>query len=275
MQRIEIAEPVMQRETFDRLRDLVHRRSGISLGEGKESLVRARVSKRMRTLGLTDYAAYLARVEEDRGGEELIELLDVISTNVTSFFREERHFHLLSTLVHNRLAQGQRRLRYWSAACSSGEEPYTMAMTLREAVGGEDVDLRILATDLSTRVLARAREGAYGPKEVDRIPPRLLQRYFQRNSDGSVHRAGTDLRSTVSFSRLNLTEIPYPMNGPFDGIFCRNVMIYFDRPGRERVVAEMARLLRPGGHLFVGHAESLAGSSAGLRSVEPSVYVKP
>ena len=176
MQRLELVEPVMRRETFDRLRELVYRRSGITLGEGKESLVRARVSKRMRTLGLHDYAAYLARVEEDLAGNELIELLDVISTNVTSFFREDQHFRLLSTLLARRLDEGQRRFRLWSAACSTGEEPYTMAITAREASGAEAVDLRILATDLSTKVLGRAIEGIYAPKDVAPVPPRLLER---------------------------------------------------------------------------------------------------
>lgn len=269
---LEQAPTGMTRETFDRVREIIHRRSGIALGDSKEVLVRARLAKRMRTLGLTDYGQYLARVEADATGEELVQLLDVVSTNVTSFFREEAHFRILTDAVRRRIAEGQKRIRLWSAACSSGQEPYTMAMTCLDAAGS-DADLRILATDLSTRVLDRAKKGAYDAQEIAPVPAALRDRYF--HEEAGTWKAGALLRSMVSFARMNLVSIPYPMAGPFDAIFCRNVMIYFDVDGRRRVVTELMRLLRPGGLLFVGHAESLADSGLGLRSSGPSVYVKP
>jgi len=265
----------MSRKTFARFRTLIYQLSGIALGEGKEGLVRARVSKRMRALGLVDYDAYLEQLMADVTGDEIIELLDVISTNVTSFFREESHFALLSQLGKQWASEKRSRLRLWSAACSTGEEPYTMAMTLLAASEGTATDLKILATDLSTRALDAARAGLYGPDKTACIPRELRARYFERDAKRpAVLRAGAELRRTVSFARLNLAEIPFPMSGPFDVVFCRNVMIYFDAEVRRRLLSQIQQLLRPGGYLFVGHSESLSGMTAGLRTVQASVYVK-
>jgi chemotaxis protein methyltransferase CheR len=263
----------MSRSTFIRFRSLIYRLSGIALGDGKEGLVRARVSKRMRALRIDDYDAYFDHLMADASGDEIIHLLDVISTNVTSFFREESHFQLLDRTARRWDAEGRRRIRLWSAACSTGEEPYTMAMTLLEAFGARRVDLRILATDLSTRALDRAREAVYPAEKLAAVPRDLRARYFDGRIP-SIFRAGGELRRSVALARLNLAEVPFPMSGPFDAVFCRNVMIYFDAAVRRRLVSEIHRLLRPGGLLFVGHSESLTGIAGGFKNVEASVYAK-
>jgi chemotaxis protein methyltransferase CheR len=265
----------MSPATFRRFRSLIYRLSGIALGESKEGLVRSRVSKRMRSLGLQDYDDYLEHLMADSSGEEIIHLLDVISTNVTSFFREESHFPMLSQAVRSWTSENRSRLRFWSAACSTGEEPYSMGMTALESLEGRPVDLKILATDLSTRALERARAGVYSLERTEGVPLDLRSRYFQRESKGApAQRVRAALRTTVSFARLNLAEVPFPMSGPFDVVFCRNVMIYFDAEVRRRLLREIHRLLRPGGMLFVGHSESLTGMTTGFKALVASVYVK-
>jgi chemotaxis protein methyltransferase CheR len=265
----------MSRSTFGRFRSLIYRLSGIALGESKEGLVRSRIGKRMRALGLQDYDEYLELLMADPSGDEIIHLLDVISTNVTSFFREESHFQMLADAARCWNLENRGRLRLWSAACSTGEEAYSMAMTVLDALDGRSVDLKILATDLSTRALERARAGAYSLERAAAVPLELRSRYLQRESKGApLLRIRPSLRPHVSFARLNLAEVPFPMSGPFDAVFCRNVMIYFDAEVRRRLLKEIHRLLRPGGWLFVGHSESLTGLTAGFKAVVASVYVK-
>jgi chemotaxis protein methyltransferase CheR len=256
----------------------VYQSSGISLNDTKEALVSARVAKRMRALGMSDYGAYLQRVEEDRDGTEIVHLIDAISTNVTSFFREPAHFELLSSLVTRWADEGQKRFRFWSAASSTGEEPYTMAMTLLEAARGRSpLDMRILATDISTTVLQKCREGAYSADKLNGVPPQYRERYFDLRKDprGSPAYVAKDcMKNLLSFQRLNLSQPPFPMRGPLDVVFCRNVMIYFDNSVRMKLLEEIHRLLKPGGYLMVGHAESLTGMMSNLKVFRPSVYVK-
>jgi len=206
-----------------------------------------------------------------------VRFLDAISTNFTKFFREPDHFDTLVQAVQAARQAGQRKFRFWSAASSSGEEPYTMAMVLDPLLEG--CDWRILATDISTRVLARAVEGVYGAEEIDGIPPTLLQRYLDRlpadGDDGVRWAVSPRLKQRISYHRLNLSVRPFPMRGPLDAIFCRNVMIYFDRPMRAAVVGEFERLLRPGQLLFVGHSETLNGVASRFRAERPSVYRLP
>jgi chemotaxis protein methyltransferase CheR len=261
---------------FNRFRKIVYEKSGISLGPGKTALVSARVSKRMRALNIEEPRAYLRYLMNDTSGDELVQLLDVISTNVTSFFREPDHFEFLAEIVQDWLRGGLRSLRIWSAAASTGEEPYSIAMTLLEQSAAADVDLRILATDISTRVLRASREGRYEMAQVEAVPQALRAKYFDRlNENGSVvFSARVNLKSLITFRRLNLSRPPFAMKGPFDVIFCRNVMIYFDDSVRQRLVDEMHRLLRNGGFLLVGHSESLVGISSDFRMVKPAVYVK-
>ncbi|MFP4501511.1 MAG: CheR family methyltransferase [Candidatus Hydrogenedentota bacterium] len=266
----------MEQATFEEYRALIYQKSGIALASGKEALVSSRVAKRMRQLLMDDHRAYLRYLKEDTTGEEIIHLLDAISTNVTSFYRESAHFEILASLLAEWHREGQRRFRIWCAAASSGEEPYTIAMTLLEALGGNGVDMRILATDISTRALASAMEGVYGEERVKAIPKPLLSRYFDKGGarDAISYSARQPLRNLLLFRRLNLSEPPFPMRGPLDVVFCRNVMIYFDNRVRGRLLDEAYRLLKPGGYLFVGHAESLTGMVSSFKLVRPSVYRK-
>lgn len=273
---VEMSAVVLDRNTFEKIRDIVYARSGIVLKDDKATLVAGRLGRRLRELGIANPRDYLDYLESDRSGSELTHLLDAMSTNVTFFFREPDHFEFISQL-HTRWAKaGQRRFRYWCAASSSGEEPYTLAMTLH-ALGGGGQDLRILATDISTAILERAISGAYEEKAVGDIPPQLLARYFQREQAGNETRyvVGDDLRRLLTFRHLNLTHLPFKLRGPLDLIMCRNVMIYFDQELRSRLVGEFARLLKPGGCLIISHSESLVGIESELKMVRPSLYIKP
>ena len=266
----------MEKRTFEKFRQIVYEKSGISLGERKEALVSARVGKRMRALGIDDHRKYLRHVINDDTGVEIVHLLDAISTNVTSFFRESTHFDFLSDAISQWLADGQRRFRVWSAACSTGEEPFTLAMTLKECINGQNVDLRILATDISTRALDRCREATYAKEKLKDVPPLLRERYFEREEkeEGTFYNVKKPLKDIIVFKRLNLSTPPFPMHGPFDVIFCRNVMIYFDNYVRTNLLTDIYRLLKPGGYLMVGHAESLTGMVSEFKSVRPSVYIR-
>jgi len=266
----------LDRDTFERIRDIVYARAGIVLKDDKATLVAGRLGRRLRELGLATPREYLAFLERDASGAELTHLLDAMSTNVTFFFREPDHFDFVSQLHGRWAAAGQRRFRYWCAAASSGEEPYTLAMTLH-ALGGGDLDLRILATDISTAILERAIAGEYPEKAVTEIPRQLLARYFTREDrpSGAHYVVGDDLRRLLTFRHLNLTHLPFKLSGPLDLIMCRNVMIYFDHELRSRLVNEFTRLLKPGGCLIISHSESLVGIESNLKMVRPSLYIKP
>jgi chemotaxis protein methyltransferase CheR len=268
---------IVQQQTFDEFRRIVYTASGIALGPSKDALVSARVGKRMRALGIRDYESYLRCVSEDRSGDEVGHLVDVISTNVTSFFREDEHFTFMAEALTAWIAEGRERFRFWSAACATGEEPYSLAMTLLEAAGDRrDLDMRILATDISSRALRKAMPGVYEEPKTRSVPADLLGRHFvRRHRDGQTVRAvAPHVKCLVTFRRHNLSAPPYPIRGPLDAVFLRNVMIYFDQPVRIALLTEVHRLLRPGGYLIVGHAESLAGLGIGFSQVKPSIYTK-
>lgn len=267
----------MDSKLFKQFCSIAYDKAGIYLKPGKESLVAARVAKRQRALGIQSPQDYLALLERDDAGEELVHFLDAISTNFTSFFREADHFDLLADKVAEWVSTGQSRLRIWSAASSTGEEPYSIVITALEAIGKQRVDFKLLATDISTQVLMKARAGRYADERVRSIHRQWIARYFRRvdpGPDGAGYEVRPEFRSYVVFKRLNLSTPPYPMNGPLDVIFCRNVMMYFDNAVRQRLVAEAERLLRPGGIFFTGHAETLTGISTTLSALRPSVYVK-
>lgn len=262
--------------TLERIRELVYNRSGIKLDNSKESLIRSRIGKRMRMLGLSSHKEYLETVIKDNNEEEIVHLLDAISTNVTSFFRGIDHFNFLSSLMKEWTSDGQRKFRIWSAACSSGEEPYSMAMTILDTAS-TSIDIKILATDISTKVLQKAQDGIYEPEKVETIPKELKEKYLEKKigeSRNVIYQIKRVLKDIIIFRRLNLSEIPFPMHGPLDVVFCRNVMIYFDSNTRQRLIKEIYRLLKPKGYLFVGHAESLIGSNSGFKVTRPSVYIK-
>jgi chemotaxis protein methyltransferase CheR len=264
---------------YEFIRQLVYDRSRINLGHDKVELVSSRLRKRLRTLNFKDFSPYLDLLRSRAGEEELTDLLDVISTNVTDFFREPAHFQFLETIA---LPEWQRakdrkpgdRFRVWSAACSSGEEPYTLAITLAEyASANPGFDWEITASDLSTRMLDRASEAVYRLERIQLPRPEWLRRYFQRGTgkfEGHA-RVKNELREKVTFAHQNLME-PYPFSQKFDVIFCRNVMIYFDRNTQETLVPRLRSQLGPHGYLFVGHSESLIGVDKALKIVRPSIY---
>lgn len=267
----------MDTKIFNKIRELVYDKCGIALGEGKEALVSARIGKRMRVLGIEDYENYLKYLENDRSGNEFIYMIDAISTNVTSFFREEKHFQLLTELMQKWLKEGNTKFRIWSAASSTGEEPYSIAMTLCEVLQHYRAEAKILATDISTKVLKLCLDGSYSEEKIKSVPDSFRHKYFteEKTDEKKYYTASNKLKSMITFSRLNLSKPPFPMKGPFDIIFIRNVMIYFDNIVRKNLLSEALRLLKPGGYLFVGHAESLTGiMMGGLKSVQPAVYFK-
>ncbi len=270
----------MEPQLFQRFAALAYEKAGISIRPGKEALVAARVAKRQRALSIADPQAYLAYLEQDATGEELTRFLDVISTHFTSFFREPDHFALLGEEVARLIAAGQRRVRLWSAASSTGEEPYTMAMSALEVPGADALDLRILATDISLATLREAQAGVYSAERVAPVPAPLRARWFTRRAEAAA--GGSDqfdvrdaLRSRVLFRPLNLAKPPFPMTGPLDVVFCRNVLIYFDRATRQRLVSAIEELLRPGGLLCIGHTETLSGIRTELAIERPSVFRRP
>lgn len=267
----------LDKKIFNQIRKLVYDQSGINLGEEKEALVRARLTKRMRALAMDNANDYFKMVEEDKSGRELIALLDVISTNVTYFFREDDHFCFLKDIFQKWEAEGQHKFRLWSAACSSGEEPYTIAMTLAETINLSATDTKILATDISTNVLGMAQDGIYSEQKLDKVPRHLRTKYFDkaRGSSNGMYQVSADIRKLITFARLNLSADTYPLKGPLDMVMIRNVMIYFDNHIRQRVVDNITRLIKPGGYLIIGHSESLNGLSVPqYRMIKPSVYQK-
>lgn len=264
-------------EEFSRYQTLVYQQTGISLSDQKQALVVARLSKRLRELSLPTFQAYFDYVVNDTDQDELTRLLDLISTNKTEFFREPVHFQFLKEHILPHL-QDSRCVRIWSAACSSGEEPYTIAMTLYDAVPDPaQWNFKILASDISTRMLAKAGNGIYEEEMVAHLPKGVLRRHFLRGKGDNLGRfkIKPHLSGMVVHRRINLMEDSYPIRAPLDSIFCRNVLIYFDRPTQARLVAKFDRYLKPGGYLFIGHSESLQWITHPFTCVAPTIYQKP
>ncbi len=263
----------MTPSVFEGLRSIAHERAGFSVRPGKEALVTARLAKRIRGLGLRDEREYL-RYLRSAPAAEVTAFLDAIATNVTSFFREPEHLAALARHVDERVADGARRIRVWSAACSTGEEPLSMAMVLEDVLGATSmVDWMILATDLSTTALDHLRRARYSAEDAAKIPETARLRHMVRVDGGFEPRPHITRRLTAT--RLNLAKAPYPIAGPLDAVFCRNAMIYLSPETKQRVVREVERVLRPGGIFAIGHSETLHGLDTTLRYVQPSLYVKP
>jgi chemotaxis protein methyltransferase CheR len=272
----------LTRREYELFRDLIYQQSGINLGEQKMQLVRARLGKRLRSGGFRSYREYYEFVRSDTTGRELTHLIDAISTNTTHLFREQRHFDFLATMVKSwavsESASRRMPIRIWSAGCSSGEEPYSIAMTMADLAGRcPSLQFKILATDISTQMLDRAVRGTYPPDRLASVPPEFKRRFFDRvKEDGeTAMRVRPGIQGLIHFARFNLMSEQYPFRNGFDFIFCRNVMIYFDRPTQEKLVASFTRVLRAGGYLLIGHSESLNNTSHALRYVMPTVYEKP
>ncbi len=266
----------LSKKQFDHISRLMYTTSGVNLHFGKEELVKARLAKRLRTLGIVSFDEYIRYVESERGGSEMLVMVDSLTTNKTSFFRESQHFDYLRESVLPGLVGRGGSLRFWCAGCSSGEEPYTLAMVLREEIPDIDRrDVRILATDISSQVLEKAKNGVYTQDNLADVPKHLAAKYFEvaRSDSAELAMARTNIKQMIRFARLNLME-SWPMKGPFNAIFCRNVMIYFDKPTQQTLVNRYYDLLEPGGHLFVGHSESLTATAHQFKYVRPAVYVR-
>jgi chemotaxis protein methyltransferase CheR len=268
-------------EEFSLFQKLIYREAGIHLGPHKKALLISRLARRVRQLGAHSFGAYYRMVVDDRGGE-MVSMLDAICTNETQFFREPRQFEYLERTIvpawRAAAAAGSRAksIRVWSAACSTGEEPYSIAMLLR-ACFEDDPEWRIeiVATDLSTKVLQRAREGVWPIERAGGIPQPLLRSFMlrgQRTQEGWM-KAKPELRDMIRFARVNLNDDVNPVTGPFDLIFCRNVLIYFDESSKARVIERLLARLAPDGHIFLGHSESLSRWTDRVRSVGPTIYI--
>jgi chemotaxis protein methyltransferase CheR len=260
---------------------LIHRETGIFLPEAKKALVVSRLSRRLRTLGLPTFRSYFDVVESDRDGEKTV-MMDSICTNETRFFREPRQFEFLETSVlpewKARAEAGlmPKRIRVWSAACSTGEEPYSLAMLLRTHFPANDYAIEILASDLSTKVLAAAKEGVWPFQRAPESPTPYLRAYMLRGvraEEGKI-RAQANIRDLIRFQRINLNEERYPVDGPIDLIFCRTVLIYFNRETKAAVIDRLAAHLSPQGLLFLGHSETLHAGVHALKHVGPTAYAR-
>ncbi|WP_291843536.1 protein-glutamate O-methyltransferase CheR [Maricaulis sp.] len=268
----------MRDSDFRTIADAIYTHAGIVIGDHKRELVYSRMARRLRQLGLANFETYLGRFDGPHGAEERDHLINALTTNHTHFFRESHHFeHVRDIAVKHWQARaaktGDRRIRIWSAGCSSGEEPYSLAATLAEALGqGGGWDWRILATDIDTNVLAHAKRGEYPVGAVRDVPKTLQRNHFQPSArDGAMVRASAAIRSRITFNRLNLHG-DWPMKGQFDLIFCRNVTIYFDGPTKNRLVKRFTESLKPDGWLYLGHSESVLGGTAGLHPVGRTIY---
>ncbi|MBN1930362.1 MAG: protein-glutamate O-methyltransferase [Desulfobacterales bacterium] len=264
---------------FTSFRELVYQKCGIHLHNGKKELVRARLGKRLRQTEFKSFKQYYKFLIHNDTGEELIEMLNAISTNQTSFFRESGHFDFLTKecLPSYHKIGNLSDLKIWSAGCSSGEEPYSIAICLLEQLEiNAPWKIKILSTDISTRVLETARSGIYHQSRIDNIPKYILKKYFQcgRGKWEKYFRLKSVIRNIVEFERLNLME-PFIFKVKFNIIFCRNVMIYFDKITQQSLISKFFDSLAEGGYLFIGHSESLMGIKHDFQYVKPTVYLKP
>ena len=258
---------------FAKFQELIHSASGICLGDNKIPLLSARIAKRMRCLGIAEYDRYFDLVTKDGSQQELTELLNAISTNVTHFFRESHHFQTLANMVKN--GGAGRNFKIWCAAAATGEEPYSIAFTLRENLPPRS-NFKILASDISTKALSIAKQGIYRAEVVNKLNPDLVRSNFQISIGGGdkVFRVNSGVRERIEYRRINLAKPSYPVGGNLDFIFCRNVMIYFDDHLRRQMLHQFGKLLKPGGHLFVGTSESIFGKNPIFKNCGPSVYQK-
>lgn len=266
---------VLLESDFLNISRLAHDHFGLDLSGGKQGMVAARLGRRVRELGLGSFREYYNHVVADASGSALERMVNDLTTNHTSFFREMQHFDLLRAVVLPQIRH-RRRIEMWSAACSSGEEPYTIAMVLADALGVRAMtDVRVLATDISTRVLEKARRGVYAEERFRDVPHDLMQRHLLRaaNGDGVSYLIKRELRTLVEFRRMNLME-SFSGLGSFSVIFCRNVMIYFDRETQEDLVNRLTAHLEPGGYLLIGHSENLNAISHGLEYIRPATFRK-
>lgn len=257
---------------FARIRELIYQRAGIVLAEHKREMVYSRLAKRLRHHGMTRFSDYLARLERQPDAREWEAFTNALTTNLTAFFRESHHFPLLASHVQG--ATGP--VRVWSAAASTGEEPYSIAMTLTEALGSRASQAEVVATDIDTEALEKARAGVYSMEQIHKLDEARIKRFFQRGRGRheGLARVRPELKAMIDFQSLNLLAPSWSIKGPFDAIFCRNVMIYFDKDTQARILERFAPLLKPDGLLFAGHSENFSYTTDAFRLRGQTVYVR-
>ena len=256
---------------FERIRKLIYGRAGISLSPSKQEMVYSRLGRRLRSLGLSDFKDYLALLERGDAAEWEA-FTNSLTTNLTAFFREEHHFPVLAELLRNHGGSGQ--IALWCSAASSGEEPYSMAMTAIEVFGSSKPPVRILATDIDTAVLDKAQQGVYAMERLEKMPQERIRRFFLRGQGQNAGKARVrnELRALIEFRQLNLLDASWQIRGPFHAIFCRNVMIYFDKPTQYEILRKFVPLLHADGLLFAGHSESFHHAADLFRPRGKTVY---
>ncbi|MBO6793841.1 MAG: protein-glutamate O-methyltransferase CheR [Balneolaceae bacterium] len=265
------AEDTLSKYDFERVRKIIFDYCGIDISPGKEALVQSRLTKRLRSLGITEYGEYLDLIESSKPKGEFLSFVDVLTTNKTSFYRENKHFEFIEKNIFPTM-QG-RSVKWWSAGCSSGEEPTTLAMNLLEAERSIRYrSVKILATDISRDVLHVAKSGTYASHKVNDIPVNYLNKYLTPQPDGS-YKVKDRVRNMITYGRLNLND-RWPLKGDFQMIMCRNVMIYFNRQTQEQIISKFRDLLEPNGYVFLGHSESMNAPALGFKNVAPAVYQK-
>jgi chemotaxis protein methyltransferase CheR len=263
-------------EDFNFIREIVYKLSRISIGPNKRVMVLSRISRRMRALQFSSVKDYCDYIKKPTGSKELSALIDAISTNHTYFFREAQHFsYLESVILQNRIQQTIKPFKVWSAASSSGEEPYSLGMALMEhARSNTGFDWRMDATDISTTVLERAKKAVYPMTSLERVPEHYIKNHCNKNTSEDNFTVSKEIQRRIQFQQANLFELPPSLANDYDLIVCRNVMIYFDRPTREQLINSLIRRLKTDGTLFVGHSESLNGLQHNLKMIRPAIYVK-
>jgi chemotaxis protein methyltransferase CheR len=265
----------LKSKEFDQIRELAYQYCGLNIHSGKEELVAARLGKVMRELNIPTFRQYYEYVTADASGQALVGMIDALTTNHTSFFREPQHFEFLTGVIFPALA-GRPKIDIWSAACATGEEPYSLAMaTLEHYANTHAPEIHILATDISTRAIAAGELGVYPEERLHGMDRTMMKKYLLRGhgkSEGFC-RIKPQVRNAVQFQRMNLME-PFPSVGQFPLILCRNIMIYFDAQTQEQLVRRLCQQLEPGGYLFIGHSESLNGITHPLKYVRPAIYRK-
>lgn len=267
---------------FRIITEMVYKHCGIHLDDEKKELVRSRLSKRLRLLGFVSYSDYVDYICQDKGRDEFSSFIDSISTNFTSFFRERQHFDFLEKQflprhLDSKARKNDYRLRIWCAGCSSGEELYTIAITILDTIGDNlRWDVKILATDISTRMLEAARKGVYEQAKIEPLSPAQRQKYLlvSKSQGHKLYEVKPELKKMTIVRYLNFMD-EWPIHTTLDFIFCRNVMIYFDRSTQQKLVSRFWDLLEPGGILFTGHSESLTGIIHSFKYIKPAVYQKP
>jgi len=265
----------MSQKNFDQVKEVAYALTGIKLTDHKKNMIYSRLARRIRQRGLNSFDDYCHLLNQ-QGNDEATEFVNAITTNLTSFFRENHHFEYLKNSVFPELIKknsASRRVRVWSAGCSTGEEPYSIAICLSEQMPIGSWDIKVLATDLDTNVVAHAKRGVYQDDRIESIDQGRSRKWFLRDANGSEVRVKRSLQELITFKPLNLLE-RWPMKGPFDVIFCRNVVIYFDKETQKKLFNRYADMLAPGGYLFIGHSENLHKVCSRFESLGKTIYRK-